>query len=154
MASPAFSLKSYQDRLAQVDSTPIMGRVVRSVGLLIESTGPRAAVGSVCEIASSSGPPLAVEVVGFQDAMLLTVPLGDTSGIRPGDRVIARGTSASVAVGPALLGQVVDALGSRSTVPGCSCRIAIRSARRRSIHSIANPSRRRSAPACVPSTAC
>ena len=111
MASPAFSLKSYQDRLAQVDSTPIMGRVVRSVGLLIESTGPRAAVGSVCEIASSSGPPLAVEVVGFQDAMLLTVPLGDTSGIRPGDRVIARGTSASVAVGPALLGQVVDALG-------------------------------------------
>src|SRR6185295_14069751 len=98
MAPSSFSLESYQDRLAQVDSTPIMGRVVRSVGLLIESTGPRASVGSVCEIIPSSGPPLAVEVVGFQDSTLLTVPLGDTSGIRPGDRVVARGATATVAV--------------------------------------------------------
>jgi len=111
MAAPAFSLQPYQERLARVQTTPLIGRVVRSVGLLIESTGPRASVGSICEIASSTGPPLAVEVVGFQDSTLLTVPLGDTSGIRPGDRVIARGTVASVPVGQALLGQVVDALG-------------------------------------------
>src|SRR6185503_15543923 len=70
-----------------------------------------ASVGSICEIAASSGPPLTVEVVGFQDSTLLTVPLGDTSGIRPGDRVIARGGIASVPVGRALLGRVVDALG-------------------------------------------
>jgi flagellum-specific ATP synthase len=111
MATPAFSLKSYQDRLARVDTAPLVGRVVRTVGLLIESTGPRASVGSICEIAASSGPPLTVEVVGFQDSTLLTVPLGDTSGIRPGDRVSARGNVASVPVGKALLGRVVDALG-------------------------------------------
>ena len=111
MASPAFSLQAYQDRLAHVDSSPIVGRVVRTVGLLIESHGPRASVGSICEIAASSGPPLTVEVVGFQDSTLLTVPLGDTSGIRPGDRVVARGDVASVPVGKALLGRVVDALG-------------------------------------------
>jgi flagellar biosynthesis/type III secretory pathway ATPase len=126
-----------------------MGRVVRSVGLLIESTGPRASVGSVCEIACSSGPPLAVEVVGFQGAMLLTVPLGDTSGIRPGDRVIARGTSASVAVGR--LGRVVDA-SSRSTALA-SCRIAIRSAPRRQ-SADREAARSRSAPASAPSTPC
>jgi flagellum-specific ATP synthase len=111
MATAAFSLKGYQDRLSQVDAAPIVGRVVRTVGLLIESSGPRASVGSICEIAASSGPPLTVEVVGFQDSTLLTVPLGDTSGIRPGDRVIARGDVASVPVGKALLGRVVDALG-------------------------------------------
>jgi flagellum-specific ATP synthase len=111
MATAAFSLKGYQDRLSQVDASPLVGRVVRTVGLLIESSGPRASVGSICEIAASSGPPLTVEVVGFQDSTLLTVPLGDTSGIRPGDRVVARGNVASVPVGKALLGRVVDALG-------------------------------------------
>src|SRR6185503_15898861 len=39
-------------------------------------------------------------------------PLGDTSGIRPGDRVVTRGSVASVPVGGALLGRVVDALGN------------------------------------------
>jgi flagellar biosynthesis/type III secretory pathway ATPase len=116
MATAAFSLKGYQDRLAQIDTAPIVGRVVRTVGLLVESNGPRASVGSICEIAASSGPPLTVEVVGFQGNTLLTVPLGDTSGIRPGDRVVARGDVASVPVGGALLGRVVDALGNRSTV--------------------------------------
>jgi flagellum-specific ATP synthase len=111
MATPGFSLQQYHERLARVETAPITGRVVRSVGLVIESTGPRASVGSICEITGSGGPPLTVEVVGFQDSTLLTVPLGDTSGIRPGDRVIARGATASVPVGDALLGQVVDALG-------------------------------------------
>jgi FliI/YscN family ATPase len=105
------SLQGYQDRLAQIDTTPLVGRVVRTVGLLIESTGPRASVGSICRISASSGPPLTVEVVGFNDSTLLTVPLGDTSGIRPGDRVVALGDVASVQVGRALLGHVVDALG-------------------------------------------
>ena len=112
MATAAFSLKGYEDRLAQIDTAPIVGRVVRTVGLLIESSGPRASVGSICEIAASSGPPLTVEVVGFQDNTLLTVPLGDTSGIRPGDRVIALGGVATVPVGHGLLGRVVDALGN------------------------------------------
>ncbi|HEV8395337.1 MAG TPA: FliI/YscN family ATPase [Vicinamibacterales bacterium] len=112
MAAEAFSLKGYQDRLATIEAAPIVGRVVRTVGLLIESNGPRASVGSICEIAASSGPPLTVEVVGFEGSTLLTVPLGDTSGIRPGDRVVTRGSVASVPVGRALLGRVVDALGN------------------------------------------
>jgi flagellum-specific ATP synthase len=112
MATAAFSLQGYQDRLSHVETAPLVGRVVRTVGLLIESIGPRASVGSICEIAASGGPPLTVEVVGFQDNTLLTVPLGDTSGIRPGDRVVARGGVATVPVGGGLLGRVVDALGN------------------------------------------
>jgi FliI/YscN family ATPase len=52
-----------------------------------------------------------MEVVGFRDGHLLTVPLGGTAGIRPGDRLVARGAVATVAVGDALLGRVVDGLG-------------------------------------------
>jgi FliI/YscN family ATPase len=107
-----FSLEPYLDTLRHTQLTPLSGRVVRVVGLLIESDGPHARVGEVCEIVGAPGEaPLAVEVVGFQDDRLLSVPLGDTSGIRPGARLVARGRFASTPVGEALLGRVVDAFG-------------------------------------------
>lgn len=107
-----FSLDSYFDMVQQVELTPLMGHVTRVVGLLVESVGPHARVGEVCEVVGAAGDkPLSVEVVGFQNGHLLSVPLGDTSGIRPGARVVARGRFASVPVGEALLGRVIDAFG-------------------------------------------
>jgi FliI/YscN family ATPase len=106
------SLERYDEIARTVELTPLSGRVVRVVGLLIESIGPRARVGEICEIAGDAGePPLPVEVVGFRDEHLLSVPLGDTSGIRPGARIVARGRFAAVPVGEAMLGRVVDAFG-------------------------------------------
>lgn len=91
---------------------PPTGRVIRTVGLLIESAGPRVSVGSMCEIIGTDGrPSLPVQVVGFRDSTVLSVPLGDTVGVRPGDRLIARATALSIGVGRALLGRVIDALG-------------------------------------------
>ncbi len=113
LSSPSgFSLTPYVDLVRQTELTPLSGRVVRVVGLLVESDGPQARVGEVCEVAGAPGePPLSVEVVGFEHGRLLSVPLGDTSGIRPGARLVARGRFASVPVGQALLGRVVDAFG-------------------------------------------
>ena len=107
----AFSLSRYLDTVERAETIPLQGRVLRVVGLLIESQGPRARVGEVCDIISDSGPALPVQVVGFRDGVLLTVPLGEVSGIRPGDRIIARKGAIAVDVGPQLLGRVVDALG-------------------------------------------
>jgi FliI/YscN family ATPase len=50
-------------------------------------------------------------VVGFRDGLVLSVPLGPTSGIRPGDTIVARGNTASIPVGDGLLGRVIDGLG-------------------------------------------
>ena len=110
--SEGFSLGPYIDKLAHVDTTPPFGRVVRTVGLLIESTGPRVSVGSMCHIVTGPGAePLPVQVVGFRDSIVLSVPLGDTVGVRPGDRIIARAGALSVDVGEGMLGRVIDALG-------------------------------------------
>src|SRR5688572_410559 len=105
------SLSSYLAAAEAADPTPLIGHVVRSVGLLVESRGPRAQVGELCELQLASGRRLALEVVGFRDGFLQTVPLGTTAGIRPGDILVARGGSARVAVGPDLLGRVLDGLG-------------------------------------------
>lgn len=112
MATDTFSLTRYLDRARQADPTPVSGRVVRTVGLLVESKGPRARVGELCELIHPNGERgLSLEVVGFRDGLLQSVPLGSTSGIRPGDRLVARGSSASAPVGNALLGRVIDGLG-------------------------------------------
>jgi flagellum-specific ATP synthase len=118
-------LSRYLDTVAAAETLPVAGRVVRSVGLLIESIGPRARVGEVCEIrGSGSAIPLPVQVVGFRDTTVLSVPLGDTSGVRPGDRVVARSGVVSVGVGRELLGRVVDALGQ--PLDGAPLRTAVR----------------------------
>lgn len=112
MDADAFSLAPYFERVAGIDCLPVVGRVVRTVGLLVESEGPRARVGDLCELQGAPGePPLAVEVVGFREGRLLSVPLGGTTGIRAGDRVVARGATALLPVGEELLGRVVDGLG-------------------------------------------
>jgi flagellum-specific ATP synthase len=108
----AISLETYRAQLERADSLPVTGRVVRTVGLVVESRGPRARIGEICELVSDSGTaPLPLEVVGFREGILLTVPLGGTNGIRPGDRIVSRGMASAMLVGPGLLGRVIDGLG-------------------------------------------
>ena len=111
MTSPQFSLDRYIRRAETAETLPVEGRVVRTVGLVVESRGPRAGVGEICELRSHDGRRLLVEVVGFRDDHLVTVPLGGTTGIHPGDVIVAAGSSGTVAVGDGLLGRVIDGLG-------------------------------------------
>jgi FliI/YscN family ATPase len=111
-AAAGLSLSAYLTQVAGIEPAPISGRVVRVIGLIVESIGPRARIGELCELRGDGGrPPLPLEVVGFRDGRVLLVPLGDTAGIRPGDRIVARGGVLSMPVGPTLLGRVIDGLG-------------------------------------------
>jgi len=106
------SLAAYLSQVPALDPAPIVGHVTRVVGLLVESRGPVASVGEICEVRPQrGGQALLVEVVGFRDGRLLSVPLGDTSGISSGDRILARGASLTIPCGPELLGRVLDGLG-------------------------------------------
>jgi flagellum-specific ATP synthase len=112
VAEQVFSLSRFIQQVERVDTMPPSGRVVRTVGLLIESQGPRVRVGALCDVAAAGGATrLTVQVVGFRDGLVLAVPLGDTVGVQPGDRIVARGRALDVGVGQALLGRVVDAMG-------------------------------------------
>lgn len=113
-ASPAtepFPVERYLNRIAESNPAPVAGHVVRVVGLVVESDGPHASVGEVCEVRLSDGGSIPMEVVGFRDGRLLSVPLADMAGIRPGDRLIASGATRSIGVGDGLLGRVIDGLG-------------------------------------------
>src|SRR5262249_18317127 len=74
--------------------------------------GLRAAIGERCLIEPSRrGDTIPAEVVGFRDGKTLLMPLGEMSGIGPGNRVIASGSAFDLVVGEELLGRVVDGLG-------------------------------------------
>jgi flagellum-specific ATP synthase len=90
------------------------GRVVKVIGLVIESEGPVASLGEVCRIQCDHGSKVGTlaEVVGFRDNHVLLMPLGELSGIRPGSQVVATGNALQVPVGACLQGRVIDSLGN------------------------------------------
>ncbi len=106
-------MERFYRALRDTDTVHLDGRVSRVVGLLIEGHGPRATIGSQCLIYPKEGlgQPILTEVVGFRDQTVLFMPFGETRGIGPGCRIIARGDPAGCRVGDELLGRVVDGLG-------------------------------------------
>jgi flagellum-specific ATP synthase len=86
--------------------------VQQVVGLVIESVGPAARIGELCELHSGrTASPIRAEVVGFRDNRVLLMPLGDMTNISHGDEVRSTGRTLTVPVGECLLGRTLDALG-------------------------------------------
>lgn len=109
--SRALDLNSYIDQVRSFPLLPWSGEVVELVGLLIASRGPAVAVGDFCEVVTSSGRRVRTQVIGFRNGNVLSMPLEEIDGIQLHDRVIARSDDARVAVGPDLVGRVLDGFG-------------------------------------------
>ena len=60
-------LAGFEHALGQIDPLRRTGVVTEVTGLIVQSTGPLAAVGEVCEIESSQDRRILVQVVGFRD---------------------------------------------------------------------------------------
>ena len=110
--SSAVSLDRFATALAQADLHRRRGRVTDLIGLILEATGLEAEVGELCEVHAGRGrAAVPAEVVGFRSRRTLLMPLGEMTGIGPGDVVVATGEAVRVPVGDGLLGRVVDGLG-------------------------------------------
>jgi flagellum-specific ATP synthase len=110
MKSP-FDFSRYFQLVEASDATVSQGAVTEIVGLLIESSGPPAALGSFCEIVTADGRAVRVQVIGFRNGRVLSMPLEETSGIQLGDRIVSRPVAALIKTGPDLLGRVLDGFG-------------------------------------------
>lgn len=112
MLPEPFHLGNHFSTLRRINPIKTVGSVKRAVGLVVESVGPPASVGELCEIAGrDDGRGIPAEVIGFRDNYVLCMPLHKVHGVKLGDRVICRRKQAAVAVGPSLLGRTIDALG-------------------------------------------
>lgn len=102
---------AYTEAIRSARILTYSGTVLDIIGLLIESSGPKAKMGEICKLVPDRGTPVLGEVVGFRDGRVLLMPFGDLDGIAPGSSVEATGRKLEVAVGHEMLGRITNALG-------------------------------------------
>jgi len=105
-------LSRYMAVIDEIRPIRFHGKVTQVVGLVIEGFCPNTAVGSLCEIYPQGGEPIPAEVVGFRDNKTLLMPLGELRGVGLGSLIAVKREKATLGVGPAMLGRVIDGLGS------------------------------------------
>ena len=90
------------------------GKVVKVVGLTIESIGPEARLNDLCKIYldQSRSNYVMAEVVGFHDSQLILMPVDSVDGVGVGCTVECTGHPLSVSVGDDILGHTLDGIGN------------------------------------------
>ncbi len=149
-------LGRYRDFAGAAQPVAVYGRLVRVAGLVLEATGLRLPVGSICTVDQAPGsdtPSIEAEVVGFGDDRLYLMPTGHVQGLTPGARVAPIDVSVKaprlgqdshpwrrttdrmrhLPVGDGLLGRVVDAKGEPMDRLGPLVDVQLRPIQRRPI---------------------
>ena len=98
------SVETIHQRLNELSTTTVTGRVVKAVGLTLEVTGSGAAVGQRCHIFSQRRQSvLEGEVIGFKEQRVVVMPFGPVRGIGAGDLVRYDPSSPRLLVGQNLV---------------------------------------------------
>ena len=107
-----YNLEKYY-QLAEQNYYRHLGKVVKIVGLTIESVGPNAKLNDLCRIIIDQSKDISImaEVVGFRDKRLLLMPYESVEGLGVGCIVENTGHPLSVYVGDEMLGHTLDGMG-------------------------------------------
>jgi flagellum-specific ATP synthase len=118
MSLNIIDLAKTSDLLGKIDLTVnkkanfvATGEVTRSVGLTLEGKGIKAAIGTMCEIETSSGAHVKAVVTGFTHDRIFMMPTSDVQGLELGAKITTKGEQVSIPVCDQLLGRVIDANG-------------------------------------------
>ncbi len=114
LTTESIDLKQYISNLTRQDLLSWRGVITDVTGFVIESQGPASKIGGFCEIhcgGKCGGRVIRTQVIGFRNGRILSMPLEEIDGLEPGDPIYARSEDAQVAVGPELLGRVLDGFG-------------------------------------------
>ncbi|OZG72678.1 EscN/YscN/HrcN family type III secretion system ATPase [Hahella sp. CCB-MM4] len=112
MSQLSHVLSDLHSAITAVQPVRLRGRVTNVVGTIIRAIVPGAQIGELCFLESAGAPRLLAEVVGFQEKEALLTPMGDMLGVSTSTEVVTTGQSHQIAVGPHLLGRVLDGMGN------------------------------------------
>ncbi len=104
-------IHQHQQKLDNVNSIVVEGRLTRMIGMTLEAVGCNVNIGERCQIETNTGQFEDAEVVGFSDDKIFLMPIGSIQGIGPGARVIPTSRAPQIPVGNGLLGRVLDGQG-------------------------------------------
>ena len=92
-------------------SLVLEGRITGVSGLIVMVRDFPSPVGAMCRIYPRNAEPINAQSVGFRGGQTVLMPLTEMDGLAPGDRVVCRHHEQRVALGPTLLGRVIDGMG-------------------------------------------
>jgi len=104
-------INQLQNYMSDSRNLVVEGRLTRMIGLTLEASGCRAAIGEQCEVINSNGDEIEAEVVGFSGESLYLMPTGNIRGLEQDARVVPTGRVGEALVGDGLLGRVIDGAG-------------------------------------------
>ena len=125
-------LRDCQEAVSQITPWRATGRLTRVAGLVMEATGLKLATGVSCKVVTPGGQQVDAEVVGFSGERLYLMPSTDVYGLAPGAVVEVASVCGfeppsmykaffrrrriedrirQIAVGPELLGRIIDGAG-------------------------------------------
>ena len=107
----ASRIHKLNDYISDSRGMVVEGKLKRMIGLTLEASGCRAAIGEQCDVISSNGDQIEAEVVGFASENLYLMPTGDIRGLEQDARVVPTGRVGEALVGEGLLGRVIDGAG-------------------------------------------
>ena len=118
-----YNLDKY-DQLVDATYYRHLGKVVKIVGLTIESVGPNAKLNDLCRIIIDKNKDVSImaEVVGFRDKRLLLMPYESVEGLGVGCIVENTGHPLSVFVGDEMLGHTLDGMGRPTDIEALALR--------------------------------
>lgn len=104
--------KNMPDIIYNAETISHIGKIENIVGMTIEASGGKAAIGDICHIynENAQGQVLA-EVVGFKNERILLMPYENMTGMSAGNFVRNTRQQLRVPVGDFLKGRIIDALG-------------------------------------------
>jgi len=90
----------------------VKGRVRRLLGTIVHATVTEVRIGEICHLVDpSTQRQVPAEVVGFTEDVAILTPIGDLGGLSNVAEVLPSGKQLRIAVGPGLIGRVINALG-------------------------------------------
>lgn len=109
-------LESYLDYLdKQIDTVPdyiVHGKIIRISGVLLEATGLKVSIGSICAIHTpSSDKVIWAETIGFANQNTYLIAFEDPKGILPGTSIYLKDSVFKIPVGYQLMGRILDGYG-------------------------------------------
>lgn len=116
MTSHDGSVASMMPRLldvaVSVQPRQLKGKLKRVVGNMVHAVVPNARLGEICELRDPvNNTVIHAEIVGFDDNVAMLSPLGELHGLSTATEVTSTEKYLDVAVGPELLGHVLDGFG-------------------------------------------
>ncbi len=105
-------INRFKLKIADADPLNYYGKVSRITGLTVESVGPIAQIGELCDIYSLDGKTqIRAEVIGFRENKVVLMPYSELSGVGAGSKVVATKRGLEIKISENLKGRVLDGLG-------------------------------------------